>query len=274
MRYITKKDLVMPRRGNKKGDNGRVLIIGGSEDYVNCLVLAGLAALRCGADWVTIAAPEKVGWAINSLSVDLVVKKLKGSYLAKKHVRELLREEKRYDIVLLGNGVTLKAKKFVKGFVKKSKKPMVLDADALKVISLKDVNNSILTPHAREFEMLLRNSGIKVKGNIRDKEVMKDVQQMLDNNIIILKGKVDEIVSRRGIYYNKTGNAGMTKAGTGDVLAGLAAGFYAQTHDALRAAKMAAYYAGSIGDILLKKKKGFTFLASDMVEEIKRVLKR
>ena len=63
----------------------------------------------------------------------------------------------------------------------------------------------------------------------------------------------------------------MTKAGTGDVLAGLAVGFYAQTKNNLEAAKLATYYNGLIGDILLKKKKGFTYLASDMVEEIKKV---
>ena len=263
MKFITKRDLVLPKRGNRKGDNGRVLIIGGSREYVGAVALSGLAALRSGVDWVTIAAPEKVGWAINALSVDLVVKKLKGEYLEKKHVIELLKEEKKYDLVLLGNGVTLKAKDFVKNFVKKSKKPLVIDADALKVISLADINNSILTPHPREFEILLRNSGMKNK---------KELSENLDNNVIILKGKIDEIITKNKTYYNKTGNAGLTKAGTGDVLAGLAAGFYAQTRDALKAAKMAAYYNGIIGDILLKKKKGFSYLASDMVEEIERVL--
>ena len=66
----------------------------------------------------------------------------------------------------------------------------------------------------------------------------------------------------------------MTKGGTGDVLAGLAAGFLAQSKDLLQSAVNAAYYNGLIGDILLKRKKGFTYLASDMVGEIKRVLKK
>lgn len=265
MKFIKKRDLVMHRRGRRKGDNGRVLVIGGSREYVGAVALAGLAVLRSGVDWVTIAAPEKVAWAINALSVDLVVKKLEGDYLARKHVKELLKEEERYDIVLLGNGVTLKAKDFVRNFVKKSKKPLVIDADALKVVSLRDINNSILTPHAKEFEILLKNLGIKNK---------KELSRNLDNNVIILKGKVDEIITKNKTYYNKTGNAGLTKAGTGDVLAGLCAGFYAQTRDALKAAKMAAYYNGIIGDILLKKKKGFSYLASDMVEEVKRVFRR
>ena len=110
----------------------------------------------------------------------------------------------------------------------------------------------------------MRNSKIKTK---------KELQKNLRDNVIILKGPIDEIITKNRIFYNKTGNAGMTKAGTGDVLAGLAAGFYAQTKDKIKAAKMAAYYNGLIGDILLKKKKGFTYLASDMVAEIKRIKK-
>ncbi len=65
----------------------------------------------------------------------------------------------------------------------------------------------------------------------------------------------------------------MTRGGTGDVLAGLCAGFLAQSKDSLQSAKNAAYINGMIGDILLKRKKGFSYLASDMVEEIKRVRK-
>lgn len=73
------------------------------------------------------------------------------------------------------------------------------------------------------------------------------------------------------LYYNRTGNAGMTKGGTGDVLAGLCAGFLAQSKDMGQSAVNAAYFNGLIGDIMLKKKKGFTYLASDMADEIKRL---
>ena len=66
----------------------------------------------------------------------------------------------------------------------------------------------------------------------------------------------------------------MTRGGTGDVLAGLCAGFLAQSKDILQSAKNAEYINGQIGDILLKRKKGFTYLASDMVEEIKRISRR
>ena len=77
MNYITKKNIILPKRSknSKKGDNGRVLIVGGSKYYIGAISLAGLAALRSGVDWVTIAAPEKVAWCVNSLSPDIVTVK-------------------------------------------------------------------------------------------------------------------------------------------------------------------------------------------------------
>ncbi|MBD3164250.1 NAD(P)H-hydrate dehydratase [Candidatus Woesearchaeota archaeon] len=264
MKYISGNSLRLPKRkkDSKKGDNGKVLVIGGSEQYVGALALAGMAALRSGADWVTVIAPEKVGWAVNCLSPDLVVQKYKSAYFRKKHVSHFLAAESKYDVVLLGNGIGRKSDKFVRSYAKQSKKPMVIDADAIRALSLEDVNNSIITPHKKEFATLMKNSQVS-SGEV--------LQKSLRNNVIILKGKTDQIMYKGEILYNKTGNAGMTKAGTGDVLAGLAAGFYAQAKNALEAAKLAAYYNGLIGDILLKRKKGFTYLASDMVNEIKRV---
>ncbi|MFH0868107.1 MAG: NAD(P)H-hydrate dehydratase [Candidatus Woesearchaeota archaeon] len=267
MQYISKKNIKLPKRNkaSKKGDNGRVLVIGGSEYFIGAVALAGLAALRSGVDWVTIAAPEKVAWCVNPLSPDLVTVKLKGNFISLKHLNKIKKLEKKHDVILIGNGLGLKneTKSFVIKYVKETKKPLVIDADALKQIKLQDVKNAILTPHKKEFEILLKNSKLN-KNNFR---------KHLKNNIILLKGPVDEIISTSKTYYNKTGNAGMSKAGTGDVLAGLTAGFLGQGLSLLQSAINAAYFNGLIGDILLKKKKGFTYLASDMVEEIKKVLK-
>jgi len=131
----------------KKGDSGKVLIVGGSKDYVGALALAGLAALRSGCDSVTIFAPEKVAWAVNCLSADLITKKFKGDYFKLSHAKEIIKLSKDFDCVLIGNGIGLKSNSFVKTIIKKIKKPLVIDADAIKAILLKNVNNSILTPH-------------------------------------------------------------------------------------------------------------------------------
>ncbi|HLC95858.1 MAG TPA: NAD(P)H-hydrate dehydratase [Candidatus Nanoarchaeia archaeon] len=260
MKYISQKDIVIPQRkaDSHKGDNGKVLVIGGSADYGGAVALAGLAALRSGADWVTVAAPEKVGWVINTLSPDLVVKKCKGGDFCASRAADLLKFEKDFDAVLIGNGIGMHAQTFVKKYVKETKKPIVIDADGIKSVRLQDCRNAILTPHHKEFEILLKNSDLHTN----------NFRKYLKNNIILLKGPIDEIITSRKSYYNKTGNAGMTKAGTGDVLAGLCVGFLGQGLSLEQSAINAAYFNGLAGDILLKKKKGFTYLASDLVTEI------
>jgi len=250
------------------------------------LALAGLAALRSGCDWVTIAAPEKVAWSINALNPDLVTVKLKGDYISLKHYNELIKLSKKYDVILIGNGIGLKeeTKDLIKKIVINVKNKLkVIDADAIKSLSINDLNNSIITPHKKEFQILLKNSEIDyklIKIIINEKNIEKKAQlikkssnkNLIKNNIILLKGQIDVIISINKISFNKTGNAGMTKAGTGDVLAGLCAGFLAQSKDLEQSAINAAYFNGLAGDNLLKKKKGFTYLASDLVDEINRIL--
>ncbi|MBI2652574.1 NAD(P)H-hydrate dehydratase [Candidatus Woesearchaeota archaeon] len=286
MHFITKSQIKLPKRrkDSHKGDNGLVLVVGGSKDFVGAVALAGLAALRSGTDLVKIIAPEKVAWAINAYSPDLVTMKLKGDYFKSSHFNIIKNLMDKFDVLLIGNGIGLgnDTKKFCKKTVKSIKKLKVIDADAVKSISMDDAENSIITPHSKELEYFLYNSHINkssIKNINNEKNIIKKsqfikkaTQEFLDkNNIILLKGRIDVIISKDKIFYNKTGNAGMTKGGTGDVLAGLCAGFLAQSKDLLQSAINAAYFNGLVGDILMKKKKGFTYLASDMVGEIKRI---
>ena len=286
MQFIKKSDINIPtrRKDSHKGDNGLVLAVGGSKDYAGAIALAGLAALRSGCDLVKIIAPEKVAWAINAYSPDLITKKFPSEIFLPKHANIIKKEMKKFDLLLIGNGIGLKeeSKKFCRKTIKDIKKPKVIDADAIKSISMDDAENSIITPHSRELEYFLLNSHIDksiIKKINNEKNIVKKsnlikktTKKLLDkNSIILLKGKLDIIISKDRIFYVKGGNPGMTRGGTGDVLAGLCAGFLAQSKDILQSAINASYFNKKIGDILLKKKKGFTFLASDMVEEIKRI---
>jgi len=296
MNYISKKDIILPKRkkSSKKGDNGRVLVVGGNKFYVGAISLAGLAALRSGVDWVTIAAPEKVAWCVNSISPDIVSVKLKGNFLSKKHSEKIIKLAKKHNVLLIGNGsgINKETIKFNKKIIKNIKTLKVVDADGIKALSTADIENSIITPHIKELEIFMKNSKIHdmmIKRAIKEKniemkaKIIRKTIKLLsvknnnknffeNNNVLLLKGKIDIIISNDETFFNKTGNAGMSKAGTGDVLAGLTAGFLAQNKDLLQSAINGAYYNGIIGDILLKKKKGFTYLASDMVEEIKRII--
>jgi NAD(P)H-hydrate epimerase len=251
------------KKASHKGQNGEALIIGGSEDYAGCLALAGLAALRTGIDWITIAAPEKVGWAVQSLSPDLVVKKFKGKHFTTSHVKPILKLAKQFDAVLIGNGIGRKSDPFVKQVVKKVNKPLVIDADGIKAIEMKDAKNAILTPHKKELKILLHKSKI----------TEKDIQKNIKDNVIVITGPVDRIISKSRIKLNKTGNEGMTVGGTGDVLAGLTLGFLAQKYSKFDSACIAARINGKLGD-RLKEKKGYSFIASDLVEDLKKIKKK
>ncbi len=270
MKYITKADvrkLKLPPRvpGAHKGDFGKVLLIGGSQDYVGAVALAGLATLRSGVDLVTIAAPTKVAWAINAMAPDLITKKFDCLYFDKKHVNSVVKFAKDFDAVLIGNGIGRKSHGFCVEVIKKlSDKniPLVIDADAIKAISLKDAKNAILTPHKREFQMLLENTHIR----------KLQLNKYIGTNVIILKGNVDVIYARGKLKYNKTGNPAMTAGGTGDILAGLAVGFYAQTKDSWGSAIAAAYINGLCGDVIKGEVGRAGLVASDMLKKIALVV--
>ena len=285
MKFITKSQIKLPKRksDSHKGDNGLVLTVVGSKDFAGAAALAGLAALRSGCDLVKIIAPEKVAWAINAYSPDLVTMKLKGDYFKQNDFSTIKKSMEKFDVLLIGNGIGLnnETKKFCRKAISSVKKLKVIDADAIKSVSMNDCENSIITPHSKELEYFLINSKISKSAikkissekNIEKKSnlIKKTARKFLNkDNIILLKGNVDLIISKNKILYAKGGNPGMTKGGTGDVLAGLCAGFLAQSNDILQSAINASYFNKKIGDLLLKRKKGFTYLASDMVEEIKK----
>lgn len=283
MKYITKKDIKLPKRKKEshKGDNGYVLVIGGSRNYVGAPYLAAkaIAALRSGCDLVTVASPEKTAWAINCLSPDLITYKLKGDNLNPNNYNGLVRLINHHDVILIGNGIDksketmnliLRIINYIKNYNKKNKikKLTVIDADALKMIKLKDVDNAVLTPHKGELEILLKNNKIQV--NLKNYNAL---QKHLNNNILLIKSRIDVILSKDKIKYNKTGNEGMTVGGTGDILAGLVAGYISQGLSLFDAACTAAYFNGLVGD-RLKKKQGYSFIASDFLKEIGVIIKQ
>jgi len=258
-------------KDSHKGQNGVVLVIGGSKDFIGAPALAGMAALSClrtGIDLCIIAAPEKAGYVINTYSPDLIVKKFKGEYLTKKHLKKILELEKKCDCVLIGPGLGLEKQtiQFVQGLVKKSKKPLVLDADAIKACSgMKFSKKVLITPHNKEFEIF---SGKKIKRKTLKQKIELVKKTALKHNcIILLKGKIDIISNGEKIIFNKTGNAGMTVGGTGDILSGLCSGFIGLKLDLFDSAKAAAFVNGKIGEKLYKK-KGYSYIASDFVKEI------
>ncbi len=246
-----------------KGENGRVLIVGGCEEYVGAVTLAGLAAFTCGADIVSIAAPEKVAWAVNCHNPNFITYKMTGRFLRASHFERIKELCNRHDVLLIGNGVGLRDE--TKSLMKKCFEiniSKVVDADAIKVADIHELDGSIITPHQKEYEILLENSGVSAR----------DVQTILNSNVILLKGRVDKIISKERICENETGNPGMTVGGTGDVLAGLCAGFVSLGYSLFESARIAAYLNGLAGDFIYEK-KGNALTALDLVDILPNIIK-
>ncbi len=264
--------LARRKKSSHKGQNGIVLVIGGSEDYIGAPAFVGMSALasmRSGADLVYVAAPAKVAWAINCISPDVITRKFSGKYLTRKHKAKLMQLAKKADVVTIGNGMGLQpgTQQLITSLVKSVNKPLVIDADALRVVRLQDCTHAVLCPHGGEYKTLLKNSKLTGKP-------IKAIQKKLGNNVLVLKGHPKTtIVSKTKLVYNTTGNAGMTHGGTGDVLAGIIAALIAQGNDLFTSARVATYVNGKAADILYKK-KGFGYLASDVVPVIPTVLKQ
>lgn len=260
---------------SKKGDNGRVLVIGGSYTFSGAPSLAGLAALRTGADLVYVAAPEETAFTIASYSPDIIAVKLSGKNLNPKNLEELKPWIDRADSIVIGPGLglqeeTIEAVKEIYEYLHKNNKRAVIDADALKSLAgYKLYNNVVITPHAGEFKIFFN---IQPPENYEEriKTVMEKAREA--NCTVLLKGYFDVISDGKRFKLNKTGNPGMSVGGTGDTLAGIVGTLLAQNIDPFDAAVTGAVINGLAG-ALAYEKYGDRILPTDIILEIPNVIK-
>ncbi len=262
--------------GSHKGENGRLLIVGGGSRYVGAPGLAGLAALNAGVDLVTVAVPSRVADVVNSFSPDLITYGFSGSDLSSEAVPELKGLVEDASAVLLGPG--LGSKKVTREGVLElldlliedfSDLPVLLDADGLKIASnRKDLlgeGNFVLTPHSGEFEIF---TGATLPENRADRvrTVVEEAEEA--GAPILLKGHIDICADSEGSYLlNDTGNPGMTVGGTGDVLGGIISAFLSRGAEPFNAATAGAFICGLAGDVC-SEEKDYEFTASDVKEKI------
>jgi len=283
--------LYQPHKNSHKGQNGKLTIIGGSKLFHG----ASLWALKTASRIVDMVfySPIKEN--------EELTKKLKNEIydficVPRDEVEDYIKES---DAVLIGPGLTRNYKLQItndklKFKIKKEQidwenntrqitqylltkfphKKWIIDAGSLQVMeakSLKSLSQVIITPHLKEFAELF-----KLKFSIFNFQFSKLKNLVFEKAkeyscIIVLKGPTDIVCSPTSCLINQTGNEGMTKGGTGDVLAGLIAGL-ACKNDLFLAAQAGVYINGLAGDSLYKR-VGSYFNASDLCEEIQKVLK-
>ncbi len=267
-----------PQRNERsyKGQNGTILILGGSKNFVGAPAFAAKAALRCGADAARMIVPEKIRDIIAGYNPDHLSLAVPGDFHSSKNLQLIKEHLPNHDVILIGPGIsnTEESSSFCNEFYKimDTDKPVVIDADAIKALKgnlepLKEIN-AILTPHKKEFELAF------------SKHVPEDEQEKMDmvkqtakeySCTILLKGKVDVISNGEKVLTNESGHAGMTVGGTGDVLAGIVA-YLACFVEPLYAAAVGAHLTGLAGEESAKK-YGNGLLASDIIDDLCSVLK-
>ncbi|ASJ02052.1 bifunctional ADP-dependent (S)-NAD(P)H-hydrate dehydratase/NAD(P)H-hydrate epimerase [Thermococcus profundus] len=260
------------KKGEHKGQNGKLLVIGGSEDYFGAPYLAAKAASYL-VDLVYLAMPEYSARRIGD--PDLILRPVEGRNFTPEHGDRVLELARNVDAVIIGPGIGLaeEAKVFVREFVKRCEKPLVVDADALKALvedpGVLKGKTFILTPHAGEFRILF---GEKPEGDLEEKAKLVMEKAKTVGGTILLKGHYDIISDGKTWRYNKTGNRGMTTGGTGDVLAGIVGALLALGNSPLRAASVGAFLNGLAGD-MVKEETGENFTALEVVKKVPKAVR-
>ncbi len=269
--FLGKGDLLrlkMRDPASHKGNNGSVLVVGGSHDYSGAPTLAGLSAFKSGVDLVYVACPESVAPSIRSYSPDLIVNTLYHDFIIEEDVGKILELSKKVDSLVIGCGMGIEeeTESALNEMVEDIQKPMLMDADALKLLDLDLIKDHkvIITPHSAEFKALF---DLKAPKNLEERIEAVSKVAAENNCVVLLKGVVDLISNGEKTRLNKTGNPGMTVGGTGDCLAGVTGGLLAKGHDAFEAACLGAYINGRAGDMALEKYE-YHFMASDMIKYI------
>ena len=261
-----------------KNKRGHALLVAGAANYAGAAVLAGNSAIRTGVGLVTIATPKSsrdiIGGRVTPEVMVRGVPETENGAVAHEAAEVLNEFLEKIDVIAIGSGLSSSddsTRQFVQTMIKNRTKPIILDADGLNLITAEDLTPSdehplILTPHEGEFLRLL---------GTEDKSVLDDrvaaVREFAERTkaIIILKGVRNLVAAPDGrVAINPVGNPGLGKAGNGDTLTGIIAGFAAQavkSHvDMFETMVAAVYIAGLAGDIADEKYGKRVMTASDV----------
>ncbi|MGZ4939023.1 MAG: NAD(P)H-hydrate dehydratase [Halobacteriota archaeon] len=266
--YTGPGDLLIHRRPDShKGENGRVLVIGGGP-YVGAPTLSAMAAMRASVDIVTIASPR--ARIIAEFSPNFIIKQVGSDRIALSEVEVLRALIKEHDAVVLGPGLG-DAPETIQAVSKliPACQNLTLDADGLRALPLSEyeAGRIIVTPHRGEFARL---TGETLPSDLKDRARTVRAFARDWGVTVLLKGHVDIISDGIHCRFNKTGNPGMTVGGTGDALAGLV-GALSTRVDKMQAASAAAYLNGCAGDLAFSR-FGYSLLATDVIDCIPTIL--
>jgi hydroxyethylthiazole kinase-like uncharacterized protein yjeF len=260
-------------RFDHKGNYGHGLLVAGSIGKFGASVLGACAALRSGIGLLTCHIPSSASVVIHSSVPEAMVKNdPTGEFVSD------IGNTDAYSAIGIGPGLGLETgtqKAFFR-LLQDSRKPLVIDADALNILSLNKEwlsllpPGTILTPHPKEFERL---AGTSENGYARLCLQMEFSRKY--NTIVILKGAYTSITTNDGrVFFNSTGNPGMATAGSGDVLTGILLSLLAQGLSPENASLMGVFIHGLAGDIAAGESSYESLIASDIINCIGKAFNR
>ncbi|MFZ6011950.1 MAG: NAD(P)H-hydrate dehydratase [Bacteroidota bacterium] len=267
--YVTLKGvkkILKPRaKFSHKGSYGHALLVAGSYGKMGAAVLASRAALRSGPGLLTVHIPRE-GYAIIQTAVPEAMTEIDPH---EKHFSTLPKSDV-YAVVGIGPGLGQHADtvKAFRNLLESFRKPIVIDADGLNILAVNPEwlqlipENSILTPHPKEFERLAGVWSNDFEKLQKQRQLARDLK-----SVIVLKGANTSIAAPDGkMYFNATGNPGMATGGTGDVLTGIVTGLVAQSYSSTDAAVLGVYLHGLSGDLVAMERGMYGMVASDLVD--------
>jgi ADP-dependent NAD(P)H-hydrate dehydratase / NAD(P)H-hydrate epimerase len=276
-----------------KGSFGHVLVVGGAlgsaGGKMGAPAMASLAALRAGAGLVTAAVPEPGLAMVAAIAPELMTWPLEATATGEIAAKNL--SPKRMEALLAGKtvlaigpgmGQSAAAAKFLAGLLRATEIPAVLDADALNLLAQNDElmgalsrggkRTVVLTPHPGEMARLAKSTVAAVQA-----DRLKTARGFAEKTgvTVVLKGWRTVVAHANGeIAVNTTGNPGMAKGGSGDVLTGIVAGLLAQyAAEPEHAAEAAVYLHGLAGDLAVRKMGEHGLLATDTLKELGRAFR-
>lgn len=271
------------RKYAHKGNYGHILILAGSRGFTGAACLCARSAMLSGAGLVTVGIPESLNVLVARKLTEAMTKPLaetKEGTLALSAFKEIKAILKKIDVLAIGPGLSQHktTQRLIRKIISEVDRPMVIDADGLNALKnrvnilKKGTFVKIVTPHPGEMARLL---GMKTQAIQKNRKALAKQFACMYNSVTVLKGHGTVVADTSGkVYINKTGNPGMAKGGTGDVLTGIIAAFCAQGAKVYEAAKAAVYIHGLAADLAVKEKGLLSLLASDIIDVLPEVLKK
>jgi len=266
-RYEVKEMIPVRSKFEHKGTLGHALLIAGSYEKMGAAVLASKACLRAGVGLLTTHIP-RLGYSI----LQTAVPEAMASVDQHDSVFTEFPKLEAYSAIGVGPSLDQKqnTRKALCALLESAKVPLVIDADALNILSLqkewldKLPAGSILTPHPGEFRRLVSDSENSYQSIQKQLEFSKKYRC-----VVVLKGACTSVSLPDGrLFFNSTGNPGMATAGSGDVLTGVILGLLAQGMSPEEAALTGVFIHGLAGDVAAKNRSEFSLIAGDIVEEM------